>query len=212
MEEASNETSKADVKRARIDGALRRKKMRQFFIGIGILAVVGLIGGYAIYRSKHKPPDPVGVSTYENQGQEHVPLDHQFSYNSNPPTSGPHYATDANWGVYDYEVNDKLLIHNLEHGGIWISYRPGVSPQVVEDLKAVIKDLGESKIVMAPRSANDKDVAVAAWTHLLTLDHAGQSLTADDKDRISSFYKVYLNRGPEMVPAYMPGIDPKDAK
>src|SRR3989344_5078 len=44
------------------------------------------------------------------------------AYNSNPPTSGPHYEQPSRWGVSQAELPDEQLIHNLEHGGIWISY------------------------------------------------------------------------------------------
>lgn len=212
QEKQEQQESKGDIKRNRIDEAVRRRNMRRVFIAGGVLAGIGLIGGLIVYAGRHKEAEPAGVMTYANQGQDHVPLDHQFTYNSNPPTSGPHYATPANWGVYDYEANDKIFIHNLEHGGIWISYRPGISPQVVEDLKAVVNEFGGSKIVMAPRSANDADIAVAAWTHLVKIDHVGQMLTDEEKDRIRSFYRAYKNRGPEFVPDMMPGIDPKSVQ
>ena len=39
-------------------------------------------------------------------------------WNSNPPTSGPHYVEWAVWDFYDEEVPLVRSVHNLEHGGV----------------------------------------------------------------------------------------------
>ena len=49
---------------------------------------------------------------------------HLDPYSSLPGTSGPHWQTPANWGVYSTPQNESQLIHNLEHGGIVIWYDP----------------------------------------------------------------------------------------
>lgn len=204
----NQEISKGDMKRERAADAARRKKMRRIILSVAaVLITAGLIF-YGVPYIWQGPKDAPGES-YVNQGQEHVALDYQFSYNSNPPTSGPHFASPANWGVYDYEVHDKLFIHNLEHGGIWISYKPSVDLHVVEHLKSIVSEFGGSKLVMAPRSANDSDVAVMAWTRVLKFDLGGQDISEEQLNQIHAFYKAYKNRGPEFVPDAMPGVDPK---
>ena len=47
-------------------------------------------------------------------------------WNSNPPTSGPHYVEWAIWNFYDEEVPLVKSVHNLEHGGVVIHYGPQV--------------------------------------------------------------------------------------
>jgi len=44
------------------------------------------------------------------------------TYNSNPPTSGPHSAVWTSAGFYETEKNDRNLIHSLEHGYVVVSY------------------------------------------------------------------------------------------
>ena len=204
------EISKGDYKRERVERASRRATTRKVIIAAVSVGAIGLLvwGGIIWGRRVTNAP---GMS-FANQGQEHVALDYQFSYNSNPPSSGPHYKDPANWGIYDYEVHDKLAIHNMEHGGIWISYRPSVDMYVVEHLKAIVGEFGGSKIVMAPRQANDADVAVAAWARVLKIDLGGGDITEDQLGQIKTFYKAYKNRGPELVPDAMPGIDPKSVQ
>src|SRR5262245_1055957 len=65
-------------------------------------------------------------------------------WNTDPPTSGPHYGFNPNgtlgtviWGAYDQEVELARLVHNLEHGGIYILYGKDVPESTVEQLRGV---------------------------------------------------------------------------
>ncbi|MEK7541335.1 MAG: DUF3105 domain-containing protein [Patescibacteria group bacterium] len=203
--------SKADMKRARGHEALRRRRAARAILIIGGVAAAALLAGGSIWWARQQSANAPG-ETYPDQGQEHVPLDRAFSYNSNPPSSGPHYASPANWGVYDYEARDKLFIHNLEHGGVWISYKPSVDARVVEHLKSIVQEFGGSKLVMAPRLANDSDIAVAAWTRLLKINLVDGDITEEQLNQIRAFYRAYKNKGPEFVPDTMPGVDPKSVQ
>ena len=202
------QVSNAELKRMRADTAINRKRKGRILFGVAVIVIGGLFVWGGITYSRKQVENTPGVA-YENQGQEHVALDYAFEYNSNPPSSGPHYARPANWGMYDYEVNDKIFIHNLEHGGIWISYRPGVGDPALGDLKTIVEEFGGSKIVLAPRSANDVDVAVVAWGWLSTFDLVGDRLNEEQRENVRSFYRAHKNRGPEMVPDFMPGINPE---
>lgn len=202
------ENPKAEIKKSRVEDAIaarRRKKILQW--GGGGLIITLFVG--MIIWSATRPQAPLPGVSYANQGQDHVPLDHKDTYNSNPPTSGPHYQSPGNWGMYDYESNDKIFIHNLEHGGIWISYKPSVSKEVVAELNDFVKSFGGSKLVASPRSANDTDVAIAAWTRLYTFNISGGHLSAQQKKDLETFYVRLKNRGPENVPDAMTGVDPK---
>ena len=210
MEPQEQIPTKGDLKKARVDEAVRRMR-RKFWILVGsILLGVAVIAGIIIWIIRMPKPVPPG-DTFAAQGQEHVALDYQFSYNSNPPTSGPHYSDPANWGMYDYEVADKIFMHNLEHGGIWISYRPTISPKAIDDLKSIVNGFDGSQIVMGPRSANDADIAIAAWTHLYKFNLTGEGLTDKQKEDIRTFYMALKNHAPEFVPG-MAGIDPKSVQ
>ena len=69
-----------------------------------------------------KPKTVEGVETFSNQGRDHVPAGTTEEYNSNPPTSGPHYAQWEKPGIYNRVLQDGNLVHSLEHGYIVISY------------------------------------------------------------------------------------------
>ncbi|MCH8921734.1 MAG: tandem-95 repeat protein, partial [Planctomycetes bacterium] len=65
---------------------------------------------------------------------EHVSTAFNYDGFSSPPTYGPHHGflldaqnnsiTPRPTGVYSTEQPDEDLIHNLEHGHVWISYNP----------------------------------------------------------------------------------------
>lgn len=196
----------------RIKQAIRRKYMRRFYWIGGVIASIGLIIWLGIILSKKLTViPPLETQTYEDIGREHIGLHDALprEYNSNPPSSGAHYASPANWQIYDYEVNDKIFIHNLEHGGIWIAYKPSLSSNVVSELTAIIKMFGGSKIVMAPRSGNDSDVALLSWAHVYKFDVSDGHLSDQQKKDIKNFYIALKNHAPEDVPDFMGGVEPK---
>lgn len=109
-------------------------------------------------------------------------------YNSNPPTSGPHWATPADWGVYPGAMVDEQLVHNLEHGGIWISYK-SIDADTLAKLEAIAK-ANPGSVIMSSRDVNDSPIALASWTRLLKLD-------SYDETKILDFIRANKNKSPE---------------
>ena len=133
------------------------------------------------------------VVRYPEQGRDHVPLGAPHpAYNSNPPTSGWHTPETAPWGWQRTTIPDEVLIHNLEHGGIWISYRDPSDTALAEKLERLVSRY-RSKVIVTPRPGNDSPIAVAAWGRLLKLQ-------TFDEQQIVAFINAYKNKGPERVP------------
>src|SRR5262245_16387692 len=61
-------------------------------------------------------------------------------WNTDPPTSGPHYGIAAIFGIYDQPIEKARLVHNLEHGGIYILYGDDVPDATVEQLRGFYND------------------------------------------------------------------------
>lgn len=180
-------------KEERVSRARRNKIIKRVVWTVAALILIAAGGRAIVAYNRYSSDNQPGV-LYPEQGREHMAAGTAFQYNSNPPTSGPHAGNDAEWGVYDKELSDDVLIHNLEHGGIWISYKPGINPEIVSKLDAIAKEFGR-KVIMAPRAANDADIALAAWTRLDKFSAAEFS-----EERVKRFIKAYINRGPEFVP------------
>lgn len=122
------------------------------------------------------------------EGREHIADDQHATYQTNPPTSGSHHGQPAEWGVYDKELPDEKLVHNLEHGGIWISYKD-LNEEELKTLKKIAKNYPRS-VIMTPRAKNDTRIALASWGRLLKLDTV-------DSEQIRSFIKNNRNHSPE---------------
>lgn len=134
-----------------------------------------------------------GTQVFDIVSREHINQGVPGSgYTSNPPASGPHWPSPAKNGVYDSALPDEQLIHNLEHGHIWIAYKPDTPDEVKNKLKEIVQK-DDWKIVMTPREANETMIALAAWGRVLKLD-------SPDYDKVESFIKTYRNRGPENTP------------
>lgn len=186
----------------RAQEALRLQRARRQRLSLVAVAVVVAIGaavwlGRGALRSGSataglgSPPPP--IADYPIQGRDHIALAQPHpAYNSNPPTSGWHYAQPADWGFYNEELPDEVLVHNLEHGGIWLSYRSAEDTELINQLVALIRRY-RSKVIVTQRSRNDTRLAVAAWGHLMKLDRY-------DDAAIVTFINRFKNRGPEFFP------------
>lgn len=123
-------------------------------------------------------------------GRGHVSEGIKVAYNSNPPTSGDHWPQPAEWGFYDYDepIQDEILVHNLEHGGIWISYSD-FDKETDSKLKVIAEKYPQA-VIVTPRPQNDAKIALASWGRLLKLDKF-------DEELIISFIKNNVNKAPE---------------
>jgi|SRR3989338_7866884 len=175
--------------------------MKKFII---ILVVTLAIAGLLIWFTKSQdakytqykvgPVDEnlaeVGEA-FENQGQEHIKNgDPHPPYNSNPPTSGWHYVVPASWGVYNRPLVDEQAVHNLEHGGIWISYKD-IDEETKANLEKITK-ANSNAIIMSPREANDAKIVLVSWTRLMKLD-------IYDEAKILDFIQRNKGKGPEKL-------------
>lgn len=84
------------------------------------VAIVGLVGLLVWAYIASSQPLP-GLADLQ-PGREHRPETTDLKYNSNPPTSGDHFANWTKKGVYDLPRADGNLVHSLEHGYVIIWY------------------------------------------------------------------------------------------
>ena len=156
-----------------------------------VVAGLALAGGGATNRGQQ-------VEAQEPPAGQHIQnlTDPHPTYTSNPPTSGWHYVTPANPGVYTQPLPDEQTVHNLEHGFVVIHYRQNLDQATVSQLTALARELQQQNpcMILEPR-ANDKldvPIAVTAWNWLLKL----QSF---DAASIRAFFRAHVGHGPEQV-------------
>ncbi len=91
--------------------------------------------------------------------------------------------------MYQEQPADEQLVHNLEHGGIWISYKPDIDA----DTKAKIEAVGKANpnsVIVTPRPQNDSPIVIASWIRLMKFE-------AYDEEKILNFIKANKNKSPE---------------
>ncbi len=126
-------------------------------------------------------------------------------WNTDPPTSGPHYGQPAVYGSYDEPLQIAQVIHNLEHGAVFVLYGPKVSEAVVEQLQGFYDD-DPRGLLLAPRPSLGDKVALGAWT---VPDGAGAgakgtaylaTCTRYEEAAFAAFRDAYRFHGPERFP------------
>ena len=112
-------------------------------------------------------------------------------YNSNPPTSGPHYSNwHKDWKFYDSELPTGGLIHNMEHGGVVVFFKPDIAQETKDLIKGFADD--EQKVIAGANADIPSPVAMAAWGVYEYFDDF-------DERAMKAFYKRNRNRGPELI-------------
>ena len=82
------------------------------------------------------------------------------------------------------------MIHNLEHGGIWISYK-----DIDQDTKLKLESLARQNfgsVVMTPRAKNDTKITFASWGRM-------QKFESFNEEAMSLFIQANNNRSPEPI-------------
>ena len=126
-------------------------------------------------------------------------------WNTDPPTNGPHYQQWAVWGAYTTPLNQAQVVHNLEHGGIYIQYGSGVPQSTVDQLKSFY-DQHLNGTLLAPLPRLGSKIALGVWTtRSPTQPNTGTAYLAKcssfDEKAYAAFFKAYQFQGPERFPA-----------
>ena len=196
--ESKNEYFAKKEEKDKIIQEERRKKMIKKFsswlivlVGLSLLA----LPIYNYFKKAAVSQTAVPGEYFQAQNRDHIKIgDSHPPYNSNPPTSGWHYDAANQSGIYDKSFKDEQLVHNLEHGHVWIAYKPNLSADQIEKLANLAKNYG-SKIIMTSREANDVPIAFVAWEYLLKM----QTL---DESQAKAFINSYRGKGPETIPDF----------
>jgi Protein of unknown function (DUF3105) len=108
-------------------------------------------------------------------------------YNSNPPTSGPHFGFTVAPGIYDAPIPDGLTVHALEHGHIAIQYVPDTPAETVADLRDVARR-HLNDVVLAPYPRLSDGIALTAWGRIDVLDSVDQHRITEFVDELQGRY------------------------
>lgn len=192
--------SKKTAREARLERRQKKARKNQLIwggIGIGVLIVIGFIG-WTVFR----PAAGESVPIMANADDHVQPGSDPGPFNSNPPTSGRHYAHEYDAGFYeesDPEVQNEFpegyLIHNLEHGYTIFWYNCDLLDEagcskLKSDIKAVMNDVNNFKVIGFPRSSIESPLVLTSWGRMLAVETL-------DADQAHDFISRNRNRAPE---------------
>ena len=173
-------------------------KVKRVIIAVGVLVLVALLG-YQYYRASQPPrggdphnhiPALKATKYYDFVGGDHKTT--PIHYAQVPPAGGPHDPTWDDCGAYDAPIRNENGVHDLEHGTVWITYRPGLDATAVQSLKSQLETLKSGKWILSPYPGLPAPVVVTVW-------NAQLDLTGADDPRLPKFLAYYGDghTGPE---------------
>ncbi|MFY9633294.1 MAG: DUF3105 domain-containing protein [Cellulosimicrobium cellulans] len=121
-----------------------------------------------------------GVQTFDDLSRNHVQT--AVDYPQEPGVGGDHAGVWTNCGVYSEPVSEPSAVHSLEHGAVWLTYRPDLPAAEVDTLTALARN--NPYVLLSPDTDQSAPVTATAWGTQLTLPEANDS-------RIPAFIRVY---------------------
>jgi hypothetical protein len=132
-------------------------------------------------------PDDLGQGHLDASSLSEEPPD--ALYPDRPATSGRHFGSWLKTGVYDVDVDERALVHNLEHGYVLAYYNPDAPEEQVTALKEQAQEQIDgdfAKLIVAPwegQLPGEKNFAYTAW-------NARQSCTEYDEQTFQVFLEA----------------------
>jgi hypothetical protein len=199
MASSSTEQTKRERQKQRRDAKVAEQQRqlararRNRVIALGALAVVALaaIGlvvqdrlaarrqQQAVLVAAQEQQAALGctdVTQMENLGGGHLQeaaeiagADPATIYPDRPASSGLHLPAVAATGVYDEQIDERLLLHNLEHGYVHVYYDSDADPEQVEAARTFVQgqiDGDRPEMIMAPygdQLQGDANFAFVSW-------------------------------------------------
>ena len=191
-----------------VDPGRTRRLLLYGVSGLAALAVVLVLAALAIGGGKPGEGDVRSALTDAGctfRVAPALPGDHTVeqpgnrvkAWNTDPPTSGQHYGISAIFGIYDEPLETARVVHNLEHGGIFILYGDDVQKATVDQLRSFY-DSHQTGTVMAPLPKLGNQFAIGAW---VSDGEGGNGYLAKceefDESAVSSFFRAFQFQGPE---------------
>jgi hypothetical protein len=148
-----------------------------------VVLAVGIVGvgGWAAYESgrtwQDRAADIDGLINYRKTDPAALEYDRHtqgpLTYPMSPAVGGRHNNDWQNCmgDVYDAPIAQEHAVHSLEHGAVWITYRPGLPRAQVDALAGKVR--GREKMMMSPFDGLDAPISLQAWGFRLKVADAG---------------------------------------
>ena len=165
---------------------------KRILLALGVVVVV--LAAFFVFKPIISPSTPKGgdpsndiaalkaVKTYDYVGGEHTT--DAVTYTETPPAGGPHDPTWDDCGVYTTQPRNENVVHDLEHGTVWVTYRPGLDQAGISQLETALGTVKSEKTILSPYPGLPAPVVVTVW-------NAQLELTGPDDPRLPTFLGFY---------------------
>jgi hypothetical protein len=129
-------------------------------------------------------PPPEGTESFEVASRQHV--EGTVAYAQIPPVGGDHSAQWQNCGYYSSPIPSERAVHSMEHGAVWITYKPDINPDEATRIRQIAS--GQTYVLASPFRDLPSAVVVSAWGRQLRLE-------STDDPRLERFVRAF-RQGP----------------
>lgn len=176
---------------------LPKRQDRRWLWALILVGVVLLVGTTAALRIMRQAGGIAGLETFGSLPQGHQ--QGEIAYPQTPPAGGPHNPAWQNCGIYNQPIQKESGVHSLEHGAVWITYRPDLPSADIEQLKAVARS--RRFVLLSPFPDLPAPVVASAWGLQVKVENASDP-------RIEQFAAKYVqgSQTPELGASCTGGI------
>ncbi|HEX2904603.1 MAG TPA: DUF3105 domain-containing protein [Jatrophihabitans sp.] len=144
-----------------------------------ILVLAVAVIGYAVHQGSKKSSSAASSDPNKIAGIVHKTFasgDHKttvIDYGpDSPPFGGPHSPiwADCTGTVYPNQIASENAVHDLEHGAVWITYKPGLPADQLDVLTKLVS--GNQYMLLTPYAGLKSNVSLQAWGYQLFVDSA----------------------------------------
>lgn len=173
--------------RSRVAAARRRSSPSAWALraAVGLAVIVGVVLVVSSRGGDGPVAAPTGTREIEVPGANHVTED--VDYPESPPVGGNHDPAWQNCGSYPEPVRDENAVHSMEHGTVWITYRPDLGDGQIKTLAG--KARGQTHVLVSPREDLESPIVLSAWGRQLGVD-------SPNDDRVDQFIRAF-QEGPQ---------------
>jgi hypothetical protein len=181
---------KAKVDKAAVRADQKRKSQRTRLIRRGIIGLAAIVvaatAGMCFVRDRALT-EAVTTATYPAGQHTTNPV----KYAELPPVGGLHHPVWQNCGVYTTPIHNEHGVHSLEHGAVWITYRPDLPADQIQRLTGIASD---DYMLLSPYPGLPAPIVASSWNHQLRLERA-------DDPRLPQFVRRFKNN-PSTTPEF----------
>jgi hypothetical protein len=155
----------------------RRALIRRAVFGVVLLSAAAGTG-YCVITDRQFQ---AGVVTATYPAAQHLPG--SLTYRETPPLGGAHNVAWQNCGIYTVPIHQEHAVHSLEHGAVWITYRPDLPAADVQRLQTLASD---DYMLLSPYPGLPAPVVASAWNNQM-------QMTGVDDPRLPQFIRRFKN-------------------